>query len=176
MTESFDLKVLPDSLVLANRPESQVKRIIVTNNGNVAFTLADPGAVDLRDDMSHDQVVRIAIEPAPGRDAPDLEALVAALLEAREETAALGRLDVRILGGRAVEFQPGETKSVELEITLEGELPREHRYRGRLPVPTQDVDLIVVASGGPLQEKTVAPPRRRATAAKRSPRKQGGTA
>jgi hypothetical protein len=177
VTEAFDLKVLPNSLVLANLPGvSQTKRIIITNTGNVAFTIADPGVVDLRDDMPHGQVVRIAIEPSRARETPDLEALVAALLEAREETAPVGRLDVRILGGRVVDLQPGETEAVELEITLQGELPRHHRYRGQLPVLTRDVDVIVVASGGPVQEKAVAPPRRRAPAAKRSPRKGGGTA
>lgn len=168
VAEVFDLTVVPVSLVVANRlAETLTKQLIVTNDGNVAFTLADPGTVPLRDDLALDRVRRLAIEPLLGPEKPDLEALIVALLAVvHQEDARLGDLEVRI-GGGPVELQPGETKDVTLEITLQDELPISGRYRGRVPVLTRNVDVIVVASGGPVQEtgEDAAPKRRRRRAA-----------
>jgi len=169
--ELFDLSVEPRTLVVANQTGSaQAKRLTVRNDGNVAFTIGDPGTVDLRDDMPRDRdVVRLTLEPLLNlnRDNPDLEALVVALLAAaREEPERVGSLAVRTRGGK-IDVQPGETKAVELEITLEHELPPNRRYRGRLPILTRDVDVVVVASGGPVQGATpVRPPRKTAATKK----------
>lgn len=176
VAEVFDLTVLPRSLVVVNQSGvPQAKRLIITNNGNVAFALSDPGAVDLREDLARDRVPRVVIEPLPGRDTPDLEALVAALLAlAREEGRRVGTLEVRVQD-RQVEVRPGETRAVELQITLQDELPPNRRYRGRLPVLTRDVDIIVAASGAPLPKATPRRPRRRATETRKPPRRGGAT-
>jgi len=176
VVEVLDLTVQPDTVVVVNRPGiEQRKRLIVANDGNVAFTLGDPGTVPLRDDVRRDRVRRFGLEPWLGREQPDLEALVVALLVAvREEEAGLGRLDVRI-GGGPVELRPGETAAVELVITLQGDVPAGGRYRGRVPVLTQDVDVIVVASGGPVEEEPPTRSRRQAAEAGRPARPSAGT-
>jgi len=155
--EEFDLSVEPGELVVANRAGiAQTKRLSVTNDGNVAFVIADPGVVDLRNDMPRDdETIRVAIEDLPDRDRTDLEARIVALVAAvrAKEEERLGQVDVRMQGG-SVTLQPGETKVIELEIALRDELPPRRRYRGHIPVLTQDVDVVVVATGGPVLEDT----------------------
>lgn len=159
VAEVLDLTVAPDVLVVVNSPGvAQTKRVVVSNEGNVPFALADPGPAVLRDDVPSGQVRRVAIEPFPGREEPDLEALVVAVLAVvREEERGQGRVEVTIRGGE-VQLQPGETKPVDLEFTLQEELPAGGRYRARVPVLTRDVDVVVVTSGGPVKEE--APKRR----------------
>lgn len=159
VAEVLDLTVVPDAFVVINSPGvAQTKRVVVTNEGNVPFTLADPGPAVLRDDLPAGRVRRVAIEPLPGREESDLEALAVAMLAVvREEERGQGRVEVAI-GGGEVQLQPGETKPVDLEITLKDELPAGGRYRARVPVLTRDVDIVVVTSGGPV--KAEAPKRR----------------
>lgn len=175
VAEVFDLSVQPRSLVVVNQSGvPQKKRLIITNDGNVAFTLGDLGTVDLREDLPSNRVVRVAVESLLDHEKLDLQALVVALLAvAREEDGRLGSLQVLARDGQ-VELRPGETKAVELEITLQDELPLNRRYRGRLPVLTRDVDIVVVASATPVQEQTPRRARQRAAGKKRPPRK-GGT-
>jgi hypothetical protein len=172
--EKFDLTVEPKSLVVVNQSGvAQKKQLTVTNDGNVTFTFAGPGTVDLRDDMPRDRVLRFAIEPLLGKETPDLEALIVALLAvARGDRDRLGSVDVRTPGGE-VEVLPGETKPVDLEITVQDDLPGNRRYRGRLPVLTRDIDIIVVASGGPAKKEPPRQPRPRATETKKSPKRRG---
>jgi hypothetical protein len=165
--EVFDLTVQPRTLVVVNQTGlAQQKRLTISNDGNVSFTIADPGTVELHDDMPRDRdVLRVAIEPLLDRDKPDLEALVVALLAAaREDGERFGSLAVRTRGG-TIEIQPGETKPIDLEITVVDELPSNRRYHGHLPILTRDVDVIVVASGGPVQEEPPPRPARKTTAA-----------
>jgi hypothetical protein len=180
VAEVVDLAVLPRSLVVANRPGvAQRKQLTVANEGNVAFAIGDPGTVPLFDELRRSQVRRLLIEPLLDRKRPDVEALVVSLLAVvREDEETAPRLEVRIAGGPA-ELAPGETRLVELEITLQEGLPARGRYAGRIPVLTRDVDVVVVTSGGPVQATTPeAAPRR----ARRSPadagkpaRRAGGT-
>jgi hypothetical protein len=168
VAEVLDLTVTPDELVVVNSPGiAQKKRVVVTNDGNVPFTIADPGPAVLRDDLPADRVRRVAIEPLPGREEPDLEALVVAVLAVvREEERGRGRVVVTTVGGE-VQLQPGETKPVDLEITLQDELPVGGRYRARIPILTQNVDVVVVTSGGPVMggggEEAPKRPSRRTT-------------
>jgi hypothetical protein len=173
VAEVVDLTVEPRSLVIVNRPgTAQKKRLIVTNEGNTAFTLGDPVTVDLREDPPRYGALRVAIEPLLRGDKLDLDELVVALLAVAREEERLGSVEVR--ARRQVEVQPGETTAVELELTLKDELVATRRYRGRLPVVTRDVDVIVVASPGSEQkEKPQSRPRTRAAQAKRPPPKRG---
>lgn len=178
VAESLDLSVLPASLVVVNAPGvEQRKRLVVANEGNVAFALGDPGAVPLQDDMLRGRVKRLVIEGLLEHEKPDLEALLVALLAVvREEDDRLGHLEVRLAGGK-VELRPGETKAVELAITLAGELPAGGRYRGRVPILTRDVDVVVPGSGGPVHEEAApAPARRRGAGAGRAAPRGAGPA
>lgn len=175
VTEFFHLKVLPRSLVVINQPDlRQTKQLVITNDGNVAFTIADSARVDLWNDSPRDRVIRVVIEPSPVTDNPDFQALVVALRTAlADEHARLGSLEVSIPGG-PVEVHPGETQAVELEITVPQELPPDRRYRGQLPILTADLDIFVVASAAAVP-KQKSPRSRRRPANTKSAGTEGAT-
>jgi len=175
VAEVFALTVEPRSLVLLNRPGvAQRKQLVVTNEGNVPFSLGDPVTVDLRPDRPREPMLRTALKRFLATEEPDLEEIVAALLAVAREEERLGAVEVRAQA--QVELRPGETTALELELTLQDDLPATRRYRGRLPVLTRDVDVIVVASAGPTEEKPSPAPRRRAPATKKPPPKRGAKA
>jgi hypothetical protein len=170
------LSVVPASLVVANQvgiPQS--RRVIVTNEGNVPFRLGDVGNVDLRDDLPLERAPRLGLVPLPDAEALDLDALVVAVLAvARDEAREVRSLRVRALGPD-LELHPGETKAIDLEITLQAELPSGRRYRGHIPILTRDVTVFVVPSGGPLEHDAPPPAARVTKVPDKSPKKRGGT-
>jgi len=170
VAEVVDLTVRPRSLVVTNEVGvPQRKRLIVTNDGNVPFTPVSPARVDLLDDVRGDRVQRVAIDALLGAGRPELEALVVALLTISREDPA-GSAEVRAAGGQT-EVQPGETRAVEIEITLHDEMPPNRRYRGRMPVLTRDVDIVVVAAGALGRAADAVPPA--ATTPAKPARKRG---
>jgi len=185
VVEVVDLAVDPGSLVIENRPGLvQRKRLLVRNDGNVPFVVGDPVTVDLREDRPSDRGVRVALEPLLRLTKPDLDELVVALLAVAREEERLGCVEAR--ADARVEVRPGETAALELDLTLKDELPATRRYRGRLPVVTRDVDVIVLASGGtttdeppqaeetlPAHETPPTKPRPRAAAATKPQPKRG---
>lgn len=149
VTEVFDLTVRPQSIVVLNRPgEAQRKRIILTNTGNVGFSVDAISDVDLEDDMLPDRAARVALEPCAEAAGQQIEGSVLALLRIRREGSYReAGLSVRQLGGK-IDVAPGETAPIDLEITLQTDLPDGSRYRGKAPVLTEDLEIIVVSSGG----------------------------
>ena len=158
VTEAFTLTLRPSTLVVANRPgQAQRKRVVVTNTGNVAFTVGDIGEVDLKDDLAWERAIRIAVEPWPDRDKVDIEKIVVAVLEeVRRRDERLGSLMMRLSGG-PVEVRPGETAAIDLDITAPEGLPGSGRYRGRAALLTQDLEIVVVSSGAPLEAELPEP-------------------
>ena len=183
VSEVFALTVQPRSVVVLNRPgHAQLKRVIVTNDGNVAFAIGDVGPIDLKDDMVLDRAVRVAIEPLTDRANLDIEEIVLAVLRvAREDAYRPGSLLVHTLGGK-VDVPPGETVAIDLEITLREALPHNSRYRGRAALLTEDLEIVVVSSSGPVEgePQTTSAPRaarpvgRAATGSRKSTKRQGG--
>jgi hypothetical protein len=132
VAETVDLSVDPETVVIANRPGvAQKKRLVVTNDGNVPFTIGEPVEVELR------------------RDVP--------LAFIRREEQVVGTVEAR--APAAIEVAPGETATIELALTLVEAPPAIHRYRGRLPVVTHDVDVVVVASTSTPQAPTKPKPK-----------------
>jgi hypothetical protein len=176
VAEALLLTASPRSFVIANMPGvPQRMQLIITNDGNVTFTFGNPFIVDLRDDMLRQRSLRGAMESLPGPDNPKFRGLVAALVAATfEEEEPLGTAQVRADAG-PVEVQPGETKAVTLEVTVQDELAPNRRYRGRLPVLTRDVELVVVASDGPVPEKAPVARRHASSEARGSSRGRGVT-
>lgn len=166
--EVFDLTVQPKSIVVLNRPgQVQRKQLIVTNEGNVAFTIGDIGDVDLKDDLIWDRAARVAVERWADRANRNIEELLVAVLRVvREDAYRTGILSVHNLSGK-VEVMPGETATVDLEITLREKLPHNSRYRGITPVLTQDLEIIVVSSGDPVERELPAKTVKRATTVSR---------
>jgi hypothetical protein len=62
---------------------------------------------------------------------------------------------VRTLGA-PFELAPGRTAKVDLELTLPEGLPPGGRYRGRVPLLTEDLEFVVVSPAGPARDE---PPR-----------------
>jgi hypothetical protein len=161
VAEVLETKVEPHTLVVFNQLDvAQCRRLLVTNAGNVPFSVGDPGPVDLHVDNREDEVVRVALDPLLRGGKPDLEGLVLALLAvAREEPRHADALGVEVPDG-PVEIRPGQSVFVELEITLRKELSAQRRYRGLLPILTRDV-AVVVAAGGTVEPERPRRPRAR---------------
>jgi hypothetical protein len=155
VTEFFELTVQPEFLVVLNRHgEAQRRRLFVTNDGNVAFAIGDIGDVDLEDDMIAQRSARVALEPLAQVEHPKGERPVLALVQ-------LGRADEYITDGLSVravdgttDLAPGETTAIELEITVRKELPKNRRFRGRAPLLTHNLEIVVVSDGDSLNGKT----------------------
>jgi hypothetical protein len=173
VAEVVDLTIDPGSMIVFNKPGvAQRKRLVVTNDGNVAFTLGDPVVVDLREDPPRYRALRVAIEALLDKDRPELDDLLVALLAVAREEERLGTVEAR--ARRPTDVQPGETTELEMELKLVDELPATRRYHGRLPVLTRDVDVVVVASTGPAQAEKPPPRRRQKKAeATKPPAKRG---
>jgi hypothetical protein len=148
VTESIDLTVHPQSIVVMNQPGPQRRRIVVTNEGNVPFAIGDLGDVDLESDVLSERT-RLALEPVTRTskaEAKELEGPALVLLRiAPAEAFREGGLSVRAHGS-AVTVTPGETVVIDLDIALQVDLPPNSRYRGRTPLLTRDLEFVVVSS------------------------------
>ncbi len=181
VAEVFDLTIQPDTLVIENRAgRPQHKRVIVTNDGNVPFKVGDLGDVELRDDVIWERDLRLVVQPwiRQDRDADELCSALLAL--ARERIPPVSQASVRVDGG--VPVRPGETATIDLEITLRDALPATGRFRGRAALLTEDLDIVVVSSGGhshheaphrPARRAALTPPATRTESTKPT-RKRGG--
>jgi hypothetical protein len=155
VSEVFALSLRPQSVVVFNRPgQTQRKRIVVTNEGNISVAIDEIADVDLEDDMLSQTLARVAIEPwneRPGEKPIEklkegFEGPVLTLLRmGLKGTFYPAGLSVRRLGPKIV-LAPGETAAMDLEITLRAELPPGSRYRGRAPLLTTDLEIVVVSS------------------------------
>jgi hypothetical protein len=159
VTEALDLTVRPQSLVVLNRPgQAQRKRIVITNEGNVAFAIGDIGDVDLEDDLLAYRPARLALEPWSESAKQDIEGPVLALIRiAREGAYVEAGASIRTAGDK-LELAPGETTAVDLEITVRTELLENTRYRGRAPLLTRNLEIIVVASGDRVESSPATTP------------------
>jgi hypothetical protein len=162
VAEVLKAVVTPATLVLFNSADlAQRRRLLITNAGNVGFELARSRRVELHLDRDQ-RPVHVALEALLGDRQAELERLAVALLAvAQTEQEPAGSLAVTITDG-PVAVAPGESAFVELELKLEGSLPDPRRYRGRLQVLTQDVDVVVVPDG-PGEAADPPKPRRRAS-------------
>jgi hypothetical protein len=162
VTESIDLTVHPQSIVILNQRGAQRRRIVVTNEGNVPFAIGDLGDVDLEDDMLSERT-RLALEPVTRAakietkvsDGPVLVLLKLAPADAFRESG----LSVRS-HGPAVTVTPGETVVIDLDVTLQADLPPNSRYRGRTPLLTRDLEFVVVSSA-PVKDDVASGKRKR---------------
>lgn len=172
VTESIDLTVHPESIVVLNQRGTQRRLIVVTNEGNVPFGIHDLGDVDLENDLLPDRT-RLALEPVTQGAPPaarDVDGPVFVLVRLAPADAIRERgLSVRS-HGPAVTIMPAETAVVELDVTVQAELPPNSRYRGRTALLTRDLEFVVVssaaspnASAADKREKRATKPTRRPT-------------
>jgi hypothetical protein len=147
VVEAVQLQVAPQTVVINNQPERpQAKQLVVTNQGNVAVSLGREATVNLHVDEPRFDAWQEVIERLLEADRAELEERVAALLViAREPPPVHG--SVRARTTEPVDVGPGQTRALEMEFSLETELPGGRRFRGTLPVLTEDVEIVVVTDG-----------------------------
>ncbi|MGH8315275.1 MAG: hypothetical protein ACRETU_09020 [Steroidobacterales bacterium] len=167
VSELLDITVRPPSIVLLNRPDQpQRKRIVVANDGNVAFAIGHIGDVDLEDDFLARHTARVIVEPPSQVGKQEFEKPLVVLLRIAHEGAYVeAGMSVRKVGDE-LDLAPGETMPIDLDITLQKELRANSRFRGRVPFGTRDLEIIVVPSSEPRPIEQIA--RRAAT------KRQGG--
>ncbi len=169
--ESIDLAVHPDSLVVFNQHGTQRRRIVVTNEGNVPFAIGNLGDVDLENDLLPERN-RVTLEPVTrGTPAPprQVEGPVFVLVSlAPADAFREGGLSVRAYGP-AVTVMPGKTAVVDLDITVQAELPPNSRYRGRAALLTRDLEFVVVSSAAAANDTPADKRQNKATKATRRP-------
>jgi hypothetical protein len=128
-------------------------QILVTNEGNVPLPINLIADVDLRDDVAQVRDLTGVIGPLLAEVPRSLDDLVAVLVAVRPPQGPIvGRLSVRTRDA-PVELAPGKTARVDLELTLPEGLPPGGRYRGRVPLLTEDLEFVVVSPAGPAREE-----------------------
>ena len=139
VTEDVALRVEPATLFVANEERRQMKRLAVTNEGNVAATLGDIRDVALRDDLEPAIDVRLALQALASQPHLVVDAL-------RRDGPTMGRLSLGI-AGRPATIAPGETRTIEVAVTLPEPPPPNGRYRARVPLLNATLNIIVTPSG-----------------------------
>lgn len=154
VSELLDITVRPPSIVLLNRPDQpQRKRIVVANDGNVAFAIGHIGDVDLEDDFLARHTARVVVEPPSQVGKQEVEKPLVVLLRIAHEGAYVeAGMSVRKVGDE-LDLAPGETMPIDLDITLQKELRANSRFRGRVPFGTRDLEIIVVPSSEPSPDR-----------------------
>jgi hypothetical protein len=177
VAESFGLDIAPSTMVVENRPEvAQRKSLVVTNIGNVPFTVGDIGPVGIEDELIACRSLHKAFDTFVEREDPRLEDFaVDTLKHARGELVRAPSIDVRNASG-ATEVTPGSTATVELEITVPKGLHSTSRYRGVTPFFTADIEFVVVPARGvpeaePPKRASTPAAAKRASARKATPKK-----
>jgi|ERR1051326_285731 hypothetical protein len=148
VTETVGLRVEPDTLWVVNDPSrGQIKRLTITNEGNVEAVLGDIRDVGLKDDLTPPIDSRLVLQALAHK--PDLgpdEMIDALLIPLRRgDGPTVGSVSVEIIGGPAT-IAPSETRTVEVQVTLPEPPPPNGRYRARVPVLTETLAIVVIPS------------------------------
>jgi hypothetical protein len=163
VAQSVALRVEPKRVVLMNELAGPWRaHVLVTNEGNVPLSINPVADVELRDDVAQVRDLRRVIAPLLAELPRDLDDFVAVLLGVLPaQGPVVTHLSVRT-DGAPVELAPGQSARLELEITPQEKLPANGRFRGRVPVLTEDLEFVVVTPAGPASIQPLA----RAVAAK----------
>lgn len=141
VTEHVSFTMHPDHLVVPNRPGEKIKKqIVVTNDGNVPLTFRTIGTVVLDDELAHCRSLRGALADV-GETMEKLDDFLAAL--GRRYKQAYDTLALRVQNER-VTLDPGETRAVDLTITLPDKIDARARYTGYAAVSTAALSFTVV--------------------------------
>ena len=166
VVETVSVSVAPAVLLLENRPRSRpVKRILVTNRGNVPVTVGHPGGIALDDERGECRVTRATYE-ALGRElhartddagrpeSPHLtfeRAFGEWVQQGRDHLASMGVLGVRVRGGPVV-VEPGVQAVVELAFRIPAGLDQHTRYIGSFPLYDADLTFVIVPGSDTSEE------------------------
>lgn len=139
--EDVALTIAPSDIVIPNRSgETIQKRVVFTNEGNVAVTVRSLGAVVLDEELAHCRALRGALADV-AETMKTLDDFAVAL--GRRYRAIYQTLALRVQNEQVV-IAPGETAAVDLKITLPEKLEARSRYTGYAAISTSTLTFTVV--------------------------------
>lgn len=141
VTEHVAVSMSPDHLVVPNRPGEKVhKQVVFTNEGNVPLPVRSIGTVVLDDELAHCRSLRGALADV-GDTMEKLDDFIAAL--GRRYKQAYETQALRVQNER-VTLDPGETRALDLTITLPDRIDPRARYTGYAAISTAALTFTVV--------------------------------
>ena len=141
VTEEVALAIAPQALVLTNAPGTKIqKQIVLTNDGNVAVTVKNIGAVVLDDELAHCRALRGALTDV-GHTMKTLDDFAAALGRRYRDVYETAALRVQ---NEEVTLAPGDTRALDLTITLPEKLERRSRYTASAAISTGTLTFTIV--------------------------------
>jgi hypothetical protein len=141
VTEDVALALSPDEIVLPGRAgEKFEKRVVFTNEGNVPVHVKAIGAVVLEDEAAHCRALRGALQDV-GDTMKNLDDFAVAL--GRRYKAIYDTIALRVQNDE-VTVAPGETRPIDLTITLPEKLDKRARYSGTAAISTSTLTFKVV--------------------------------
>ena len=141
VTEVVALSIEPGQVVVPARPGAKVeKRVVLTNEGNVPVSVKSIGAVVLDEELAHCRALRGALEDVGGT-MEKLDDFVVAL--GRRYHRIYETLVLRVRN-EASTLAPGETRALDLKITVPEKLEPRSRYSGYAAIVTGSLAFTVV--------------------------------
>jgi hypothetical protein len=141
VTENVALELAPEDIVLPNRAGEKFKRTVVfTNHGNVAVPIRALGTVVLDEELVHCRALRGALADV-GDTMQSLDDFMVAL--GRRYKHLYETLALRVQN-EAVTLEPGDTRALELTITLPEKLEARSRYTGYAAISTNSISFAIV--------------------------------
>lgn len=141
VTEDASFSIAPDELVLPNRPgEKMQKQVVITNHGNVPLSVRTIGTVVLDEELAHCRALRGALDEV-GDTMKNLDDFLIAL--GKRYKAIYATLVLKVQNDKAT-IASGETKLVDLTITLPEKLEPRSRYTGYAAISTGTLTFMIV--------------------------------
>jgi hypothetical protein len=141
VTEDVTFSITPDELVLPNHAGAKVqKQVIFTNHGNVPLAIRSIGTVVLDEELAHCRALRGALDEV-GDTMKNLDDFLVAL--GKRYKAIYATLVLKVQNEK-VTVAPGETRALDLTITLPEKMEARSRYTGYAAISTGTLTFTVV--------------------------------
>jgi hypothetical protein len=141
VTEDVRFSITPQELVIPNRPGDKVqKQVVFANAGNVPLVVKSIGTVVLDEELAHCRALRGALADV-GDTMKSLDDFIVAL--GRRYRALYETLVLKVQNDKTA-VAPGETRAVDLTVTLPEKLEPRSRYTGYAAISTSALTFTIV--------------------------------
>jgi hypothetical protein len=142
VAESIRPRFTPAQIVIVyTGDEERVYRVYLANEGNVTLAVRDDYRVELGQEV-------LSGESAAFGQSPDgLQQLADAIVGSRPMLKRAGELAARVTNG-GFNLAPGETRGIDLEVSLPDDLDGDSRYLGKLRFYTTDLEFVITPASG----------------------------
>ena len=141
VTEDVSFSIEPAELVLPNRPGEKIKKEVVFSNvGNVPLAVRTIGTVVLDEELAHCRALRSALDDV-GDSMKNLDDFLVAL--GKRYKAIYATLVLKVQNEKLT-VAPGETRPVDLTITLPEKMESRSRYTGYAAISTGTLTFTIV--------------------------------